>query len=74
MTKTEKAVRDYLEQYGQPQTWEAIADHLAANGYDKFDRSMAEAMVADGDIAYADGGVDSRDTPITLYAPLSYEG
>jgi len=69
MKKMADAITDYLETYGQPQTMQAILDHLTEAGYKDHTWAEVEALVADKAIKHADGGVDSRGEPITLYAP-----
>jgi len=71
MKKMEQAIVDYLETYGQPQTMQAILDHLTELGYKEHSWADVEALVADKVIQHADGGVGSRGEPILLYAPNS---
>lgn len=74
MGKIEQSIVDYLEQYGQPQTVQAIDDHLASLGYEGYDWYTIEAVAEAGDIKHADGGVDFRGEPVKLYAPNSFKG
>jgi len=74
MTKLEKAVVEYLETFGQPQTLQAILDFLAGENFKDYSWADVEALVADKQIKHADGGVDERGEKVTLYAPLSFKG
>lgn len=74
MKKLEQEVVDWLESTGNPQTMQAIADHLTAMGYKTFDWYTIDAIREEGGIKHWDGGVDSRGEPIKLYAPNSFHG
>ena len=71
MKEIDQAIVDYLENYGQPQTYEAIAEYLAGSGFEDYSREDVEALVKAKEIEHADGGVDYRGEPVTLYAPVA---
>lgn len=73
MKKHDKAIIEYLEMFGQPQTWEAIRDRMADMGYEGVERDDVDALVSDKEITIADGGVDSRGEAVTLYAPKGFK-
>lgn len=70
MKRIERVVTDYLSKYGQPQTYASIVQ-AAADAGEKLERADLEAMADAKLIGRADGGVDNRGEPVTLYVPAA---
>jgi hypothetical protein len=71
----EEQIVAYLEQYGQPQSLDAICEH--ALGQEQPDRTgvkdVLEQMVAAGTIQQIEAGVHANGNAAIEYAPLSYQ-
>lgn len=74
MKKTEDAIVAYLERYGQPQSYQAIAAHLEDHGYVDYTKEDVDALVESGLINKVEDGVDNRGEPMIWYAPVSTAG